>query len=82
MKFIMQYATNDTTTMETIRSRVAFHTPHSHSILKQKEWANPPNAQDTDLVDLSGIKWRKGYGEDADSVEVLVDQKPQLRAEK
>ena len=41
-------------------------------ILHQKEWAYPPEAQNTDYVEgLKDVRWRKGYGEDEDAVEVL-----------
>lgn len=33
-------------------------------LLHQKDWAEAPTAQDSDYVDLSDMKWRKGYGED------------------
>jgi hypothetical protein len=50
-------------------------------MLRQKEWAYAPRATDTDYVDLSDVKWRKGYGEDEDSLQVL-EAKPELRATK
>jgi len=41
-------------------------------MLTQKDWAYPNTAQNTDYVaGLKDVKWRKGYGEDEDAVEVL-----------
>lgn len=48
---------------------------NNQRLLKQKQWAYPPQAQETDHVDIEGLKWRKGYGEDEDSVEVLIQKK-------
>lgn len=46
-------------------------------ILVQKDWANPPMAQDVDYVNLEGLTWRKGYGEDEDAVDRLVQKREQ-----
>ena len=47
------------------------------SILTQKDWAYIPEAQDTNYVDVSDIKWRRGYGEDEDALERLQEKKIQ-----
>lgn len=56
---------------------ISIHMLNQFRLLTQSEWARNPQAQDTNYVDLSDIKWRKGYGQDEDSVEVL--QKKGLR---
>lgn len=51
-------------------------------MLRQSEWGVLPTASDTEHVKgLSEVQWRKGYGEDEDSVSVLqkkglADSKP------
>ena len=42
--------------------------------MNQSQWAYPEGAQSMQHVEgINDIKWRKGYGEDEDSVQVLTD---------
>lgn len=50
---------------------IFYHVNACCRVLSQKKWGYAPEAQELDHVDVEGIKWRKGYGEDEDSIEVL-----------